>query len=114
MSTHPNTILMAVLTVNTMTRATYRAILAEMKAKVLHRARKCGTKRIIISESEAKAHAKHLHKIFKCKFKEYSCPFCNGFHVGRVRSHESGLRRSEKRFGDFTRHELETVAEYKA
>ena len=79
--------------------------------EALHRSRKCGTKRIIISESEAKAHAKHLHKIFKCKFREYSCPFCNGFHVGRVRSHESGLRRSAKKFGDCALQSLEAVAE---
>lgn len=60
------------------------------------RERQCGTKIIYPEQEYADRAAKNMHKKYKAKYQSYPCQWCNGFHVGRIRSLESGIRRWER------------------
>ena len=58
--------------------------------------RQCGRKIIYPEQEYADRAAKTMHKKFKAKYESYHCQWCNGFHVGRVRSLDAGIRRWER------------------
>jgi hypothetical protein len=58
--------------------------------------RQCGRKKIHHTLEDAQIRAKSLHKLKKAKFRAYRCPFCNGFHVGQIRSSAAAARRAER------------------
>ncbi len=56
--------------------------------------RQCVGKRGYLDPSEAKHHAKLMHKKYKAKFAAYECPWCGLHHVGTNRTERQGeLRR---------------------
>ncbi len=61
------------------------------------RERQCDGKIRHATEREARAAAKRTHKIHKCRFDAYACPFCAGWHVGTRRSRQQQERRAGKR-----------------
>lgn len=58
------------------------------------RQRRCIGKRGYLDPSEAKDHAKFMHKKFKAKFSAYPCEFCGLHHVGTERSTRQQERRA--------------------
>lgn len=58
------------------------------------RQRQCIGKIGYLDPSEAKDHAKKMHKKFKAKFSAYSCPFCGRYHVGTDRTTRQKQRRA--------------------
>ncbi len=56
--------------------------------------RQCVGKRGLISESEARDHARAMHKKFKAKFSAYECPWCGLWHTGTDRTPRQAQRRA--------------------
>lgn len=61
------------------------------------RLRQCAHKIIYIDYEEASGKAKLMHKRHKAPFVAYRCQFCAGFHVGRVQTPGTALRRSQRK-----------------
>lgn len=57
------------------------------------RQRQCVGKRGYLNPSEAKDHAKAMHKKYKARFSAYECPWCSRWHVGTDRTTRQQERR---------------------
>jgi hypothetical protein len=44
----------------------------------------CARKQLITSKEEANVRARAMQEKYRQVFNSYQCPFCGGFHVGRI------------------------------
>ena len=56
--------------------------------------RQCTGKRGYLDPSEARQHAKAMHKKYKARFSAYECQWCGLHHVGTDRSTAQAQRRA--------------------